>query len=290
MEKPERFLYIYTRLINGKTINKETMSQKLDVNMRSIQRDISDINHFIYEDQEWNGLDGEVVYDHSIKRHRLEIGSYNFKNNRLLNLIFRMKGFNPVIHEDTYNLIRAMNVNSNLAEKLLFNKLLSQFKILREGNESTLIYKIQLAIENNYKISIKLNDSDILCVIPIYVRYFSNLYWMTYLQDGEIFTLDLSTIIDVNQTSQVFERSVISEIKPVTILVKDDMWEEIKRQFVILDTQPSNQGRLVNLIISKEESLQLAYEYPQSVILLHPQHYVDEFKLKIKSLFNHYQL
>ncbi|BAE18641.1 HTH domain-containing protein [Staphylococcus saprophyticus] len=45
MEKPERLLYIYTRLLNGKTISKEALSQKLQVNIRTIQRDISDINN-----------------------------------------------------------------------------------------------------------------------------------------------------------------------------------------------------------------------------------------------------
>ena len=61
LEKPERLLYIYTRLLNGKTISKEALSQKLQVNIRTIQRDISDINNFIYEDHEWHGLEGKVI-------------------------------------------------------------------------------------------------------------------------------------------------------------------------------------------------------------------------------------
>lgn len=78
MEKPERLLYIYTRLLNGKTISKEALSQKLQVNIRTIQRDISDINNFIYEDYEWHGLEGKVIYDTTIEKHRLKIDSYKF--------------------------------------------------------------------------------------------------------------------------------------------------------------------------------------------------------------------
>ncbi|RIO82328.1 HTH domain-containing protein, partial [Staphylococcus gallinarum] len=58
MEKPERLLYIYTRFLNGKTLNKEALAEALNVNLRTIQRDISDLNHFIYEDAEWQGLGG----------------------------------------------------------------------------------------------------------------------------------------------------------------------------------------------------------------------------------------
>lgn len=142
MEKPERLLYIYTRLLNGKQLNKEELAQRLNVNVRSIQRDFSDINNFLYEDDEWHGLDGEIIYDSRVEKHRLKIDRYKFKNNRLLNLLFRMKNFTPILHEDTYNLIRGLNGNSNLAEKLLSNKLLSQFKITREMSESTLIFRI----------------------------------------------------------------------------------------------------------------------------------------------------
>ena len=52
------------------------MSQKLQVNIRTIQRDISDINNFIYEDHEWHGLEGKVIYDTTIEKHRLKIDRY----------------------------------------------------------------------------------------------------------------------------------------------------------------------------------------------------------------------
>lgn len=183
-----------------------------------------------------------------------------------------------------------MNANSNLAEKLLSNKLLSQFKIHRELNESTLIYKIQLAIENNHKLTIQLDNVELPNIIPIYTRYFDNVYWITYLYEGEIYTRDLTTITDIKLTNQVFERDIFNHIKQVKLLVKDDIWPEIKRQFIILDTTPSTDGTIVNLIISKEESMHLAYLYPQAIILLQPQSYVDEFKRKIQVLFNNYDI
>ncbi len=288
LEKPERLLYIYTRLLNGKTLNKDVLAQQLNVNVRSIQRDISDINNFIYEDQEWHGLDGKVIYDTSIEQHRLKIDRYKFKNNRLLNLIFRMKNFTPMIHEDTYNLIRGLNANSNLAEKLLSNKLLSQFKVHKELNESSLIYKIQLAIENSHEILIKYENHTTTSVTPLYTRYFSNKYWFTYLQNNEILTLDLSSIMDIEQLNTVIDDSKFKDVQYVVMTVTDQIWPEIKRQFIILDTQKTKYGNKVKLLISKQETMQLAYEYPVDITLLYPEKYVEDFKMTLNTLFDKY--
>ncbi|PTG42946.1 HTH domain-containing protein, partial [Staphylococcus cohnii] len=168
MDKSERLLYIFTRLFNGKKLSKEELAQQLNVNVRSIQRDFSDINNFLYEDHEWEGLNARIVYENNIGRHRIRIDRYKFKNNRLLNLLFRMKNFTPNIHIDTYNLIRGLNSNSNLAEKFLSNTLLNQFTINHELTESTLIYKIQLAIQNKQIISLNDVDHQTYKVVPVY--------------------------------------------------------------------------------------------------------------------------
>ncbi|HLR19569.1 MAG TPA: HTH domain-containing protein [Staphylococcus sp.] len=290
MEKPERLLYIYTRLLNGKQLNKEELAQRLNVNVRSIQRDFSDINNFLYEDDEWHGLDGEIIYDSRVEKHRLKIDRYKFKNNRLLNLLFRMKNFTPILHEDTYNLIRGLNGNSNLAEKLLSNKLLSQFKITREMSESTLIFRIQLAIENNNLIQLHLNCDETRKVIPIYTRYFSNKYWFTYLYNGTVNILDLSSILNINQLDEVFDKTIYENIQCVTMHIKEPIWSEIQRQFITVTTQESNQGAIADIIISKEECLQIAYKYPKYITIIQPQQYVDEFKTHLKLLFESYNI
>ncbi|MDG0842257.1 HTH domain-containing protein [Staphylococcus equorum] len=290
MEKPERLLYIYTRFLNGKKLNKEELAQRLNVNVRSIQRDFSDINNFLYEDNEWHGLDGEIIYDNNFEKHCLRIDRYKFKNNRLLNLLFRLKNFTPIIHEDTYNLIRGLNANSNLAEKILSNKLLSQFKITREMSKTTLIFRLQLAIENNNFVAIHISHNLTIKVIPIYTRYFSNKYWFTYLYQGKVYILKLSSIINIDQLDEVFDKAIFSNIQCVTMHIKDPIWPEIQRQFIIIDTTESNLGTNANIIISKKESIQIAYEYPQYITIMEPQHYVDEFKAHIQTLFKNYNI
>ncbi len=66
----KRVLDIYTRLCQGKVINKEEEAQKFHVTERSIQRDIAEINSFLGD----MGVSGmadmrEIQYDLSKKRH-----------------------------------------------------------------------------------------------------------------------------------------------------------------------------------------------------------------------------
>ncbi|MGO2869996.1 MAG: hypothetical protein ACTIBY_07455 [Staphylococcus equorum] len=290
MEKPERLLYIYTRFLNGKKLNKEELAQQLNVNVRSIQRDFSDINSFLYEDNEWHGIDGEIIYDNNFEKHCLRINKYKFKNNRLLNLLFRLKIFTPIIHEDTYNLIRGLNANSNFAEKILSNKLLSQFKVTREMSKTTLIFRLQMAIENNNFVAIHISNNLTIKVIPIYTRYFSNKYWFTYLYQGKIHILNLSSIINIDQLNEVFDKTFFSDIQSVKLLIKDPLWSEIQRQFIIIDRTESDHGTIAHIIISKKESIQIAYDYPQYITIIEPQHYVDEFKAHIQTLFKNYYI
>ena len=279
MDKPERLLYIYTRLLNGKKLSKEELAQSLNVNIRSIQRDFSDINNFLYEDQEWEGLNGRIVYENNIGRHRLRIDRFKFKNHRILNLLFRMKSFTPNIHEDTYNLILGLNAHSNLAEKLLSNTLLNQFHINRELTESTLILKIQLAIENNQMISINDINHQTFKVIPIYTRYFNKRFWVTYLYNGNIHIHDLTSINHVYQHDESFDNSVFMKTPTVTINIHNSIWSEIKSQFIIMTANIDDNYVNAELIISKKECFTLALEFPQLITLLKPSQYVEDFKI-----------
>ncbi len=51
-DKTGRVLGIYTKLIEGYTVNKAEEAEKYGVNERSIQRDIDEIRNFLDDDSE----------------------------------------------------------------------------------------------------------------------------------------------------------------------------------------------------------------------------------------------
>ena len=67
MAKEQRILDIYSRLCEGKIINKEEMAWKYGVNERSVQRDIDDIRAFLNNPEYDGNGSREISYDRKRK-------------------------------------------------------------------------------------------------------------------------------------------------------------------------------------------------------------------------------
>ena len=69
--KHDRILEIYSRLLAGEVINKQSLSEEYNVNPRSIQRDIDSIRDF-YSNRATTGAGvAEIKYDRLAKGFRI---------------------------------------------------------------------------------------------------------------------------------------------------------------------------------------------------------------------------
>lgn len=80
-DKVYRVLEMYTKLMEGKILNKAEEAKHYDVNERSIQRDIESIRDFLHHKVEKEGVHNSVIYDNSEKGYRLECTSGMMLNN-----------------------------------------------------------------------------------------------------------------------------------------------------------------------------------------------------------------
>ncbi|MCC8152459.1 MAG: WYL domain-containing protein [Lachnospiraceae bacterium] len=71
-DKSERILSIYSRLKEGRTVSKTEVSDTFGVNPRTIQRDISDIQNFLKNQNSETGEIQEIVYDREAGGYRLQ--------------------------------------------------------------------------------------------------------------------------------------------------------------------------------------------------------------------------
>jgi len=72
IEKIDRVLAMYSKLMNGHVINKAEEAALYGVNEKSIQRDIKDIKKFLDDNVESTGIKTSVIYDRIEKGYRLE--------------------------------------------------------------------------------------------------------------------------------------------------------------------------------------------------------------------------
>ena len=75
-DKSRRVLDIYTKLAEGKIINKREFAQKYGVNERTIQRDFDDVREFLDIRGLETGCANELVYDRAVNGYRLEHSDY----------------------------------------------------------------------------------------------------------------------------------------------------------------------------------------------------------------------
>ena len=71
-DKIQRILGIYTKLMDGKTVNKQEIASRYNVHPRSIQRDIKDITDFLERDELNTGVFNSVIYDKNADGYRLQ--------------------------------------------------------------------------------------------------------------------------------------------------------------------------------------------------------------------------
>ena len=78
MDKANRILYIYSRLLQGQSLKKSELAERMGVNEKTIQRDLDDIRNFLYcngtkSKHEKKNEDTELlVYDHHEKGYCLK--------------------------------------------------------------------------------------------------------------------------------------------------------------------------------------------------------------------------
>lgn len=72
MDRAFRILTIYNRLLQNKSVNKQSLILELDTSPRTIQRDIDDIRNFLYESKSWISTPKEITYDYKSESYKLE--------------------------------------------------------------------------------------------------------------------------------------------------------------------------------------------------------------------------
>lgn len=72
IQKINRTLGLYSRLVSGAVINKQQEAVRYGVSERSIQRDLDDIRNFLTETEESGGVINSIIYDRGKRGYCLE--------------------------------------------------------------------------------------------------------------------------------------------------------------------------------------------------------------------------
>lgn len=75
LDKTNRILFLYTKLLQGQLLKKSELAQLMGVNEKSIQRDLEDIRNFLDKSRTEEGYGSQLIYDYHEKGYLLEHNS-----------------------------------------------------------------------------------------------------------------------------------------------------------------------------------------------------------------------
>lgn len=207
-DKVERVLTIYTKLMNGQTINKAQEAQNYGVNERSIQRDIDDIRNFLEFNFQNTGFINSIIYDRINKGYRMEqIYKMQLTNSEVLALckiLLDSRAFTKKEMIDILNrLILCCVPKDN--QKLLFDLIRNERFYYVEPRHKTkfidTMWDIAQAIENCKYIEIdylRMKDKAIVNrkVKPAAIMFSEYYFYLTAFIDNEDVRKDFDVIND----------------------------------------------------------------------------------------------
>ncbi|RAI81040.1 HTH domain-containing protein [Macrococcoides goetzii] len=161
MNKAQRLLTIYTRLLNNQGVNKMNLADELEVDERTIQRDIDDIRNYLFDNDEYQQR-MEVTYQHKTNEYRLIRHNTLLDSNILSILIMHLKNHSSVISRDMYELLKSIIYKFYSHDTKHLLEQINMFHVVdEEKNTLTVLSILQEAIHQQNTIKFKYHGEEI---------------------------------------------------------------------------------------------------------------------------------
>lgn len=166
-DKIQRILGIYTKLMDGKTVNKQEIAARYNVHPRSIQRDIKDITDFLERDELNTGVFNSVIYDKNADGYRLQYENiYKLSPQQILAICKILLDSRAFVKEEMTEIIDKL-IHSSVVkddqpqvEKLIQNEEEHYVELQHKTHFLNKMWDIGQAIQNQNYIEIEYKRGD----------------------------------------------------------------------------------------------------------------------------------
>lgn len=218
VDKVERVLGLYTKLISGAVVNKAEEAANYNVNERSILRDIDDIRNYMDLQGAKDGIINSVIYDRQARGYRLEqIYKLKFTNPEILAICkilldsraFTKKEMDAMLQKLIESCVPTEN--QKLVKELIMNE---EFHYIEPRHGSVFIDKmwdIGQAIKQKQYIEIDYKRTKDKAIVkrkvkPVAIMFSEMYFYMTAFIDDEKTKADFDVINDISPTIYRIDR------------------------------------------------------------------------------------
>lgn len=218
MEKSNRVLAIYTKLINGDVVNKTEEAKRYGVTEKSIQRDLGQIRGFLEEQLMENGTRDILVYDHSEKGYRLERAArIKLSNQEILALAKILLDSRAFVKSEMTELLDKIvaccvpEKNQKLVNDLIANEKYHYIEPQHKKDFLDNLWKIGQAVRNYNYIEInylRMRDKTVVKrkVKPVAIMFSEYYFYVTAFIDNEEVKMDFEVADDAFPTIYRIDR------------------------------------------------------------------------------------
>lgn len=222
-DKIQRVLGIYTKLQEGKLVNKAEEAVFYGVNERSIQRDIDDIRSYLEADLSCSGIVNSVVYDRINKGYRMEsCCNMKLSNSEVLAICKILLDSRAFTKETMTCMLEKLvsccvpDKNRKMVEDLIRNEAFHYIEPRHQSEFTDTMWQIGQAIRNSRYIEIKYQrtkDKKIVTrkVKPLAIMFSEYYFYLTAFIDDEKTKADFDVLNDAFPTIYRLDR--IKELK-----------------------------------------------------------------------------
>ncbi|COY83017.1 MULTISPECIES: HTH domain-containing protein [Staphylococcus] len=278
MDRAFRILTIYNRLLQNKSVNKQSLTLELETSPRTIQRDIDDIRNFLYESKSWISAPKEITYDYKSESYKLE---QNKSENMyfMYDILTALYLTTPKLSHYFYQYLKLLIVKHHSGHRTALLKYLNRFEIDKnQASISSSSLAVQAMNENKY---LHYNQK---LLLPLSMYYQMYAFHLVYRMDNEIY------IDDINQMNlSLSEKSIDIQEKPkvqtyITFEISKAMWLKMHRYYQIHVIEKFDAHYLiVTFKMTRVEAVQLCFMYRSNIRIISPpdlrEQVIDELLL-----------
>ena len=177
MDRAFRILTIYNRLLQNKSVNKQSLTLELDTSPRTIQRDIDDIRNFLYESKSWISTPKEITYDYKSESYKLEQDK-NENVHFMYNILTALYLTTPQLSHYFYQYLKLLIIKHHSNHRTTLLKYLERFEIDKnQTGISTSLLVVQAMNENKY---LQYNQNLLLALSMYYQMHAFHLVYRRY--------------------------------------------------------------------------------------------------------------
>ncbi|WP_210124158.1 HTH domain-containing protein [Staphylococcus sp. GDK8D64P] len=278
MDRAFRILTIYNRLLQNKSVNKQSLTLELETSPRTIQRDIDDIRNFLYESKTWISTSKEITYDYKSESYKLEQDKHE-NMHFMYDILTALHLTAPKLSHYFYQYLKLLILKHHSSNRIALLKYLDRFEI---DKNQTSISPTSLVVramnENKY---LQYNQK---LLLPLSMYYQMHAFHLVYRMNDEIH------IDDINQMNlSLSDKSVDTQDKSkvqtyITFEISKDVWLKMHRYYQIHVIEKYDAHYLiVTFKMTRLEAIQLCFMYRSNIRIISPpdlrEQVIDELLL-----------